>query len=105
MTLWWHQINRKAAGVPSRGGALRKTVFYCYFSIFLITTKKTKGGDKNQPKKPDLNQLIFITLIKTTTLAILNTIRQERRRFHKTWLDDASFCNWLVYTQIAHTLT
>ena len=34
-------------------------------------------------------------------MAILNTVRQERRRFLKTWLDDVRFCNWLVYTQIS----
>ena len=54
---------------PQPWRRIAQNSFLLLFFNFLIKTKKTKGGDKNQPKKPDLNQLIFITLIKTTTLA------------------------------------
>ena len=55
---------------------------------------------QNHSTIPDADRYRLLTSDGPKNVVILNTVRQERRRFLKTWLDDVRFCNWLVYTQI-----
>ena len=56
---------------------------------------------QNRSTIPDADRCRLPTSDGPKSVTILNTVRQERRRFHKTWLDDVRFCNWFVYTQIS----
>ena len=48
----------------------------------------------------DAERYRLFTLAGPRNVLLLDTIRQNRRKFLKSWLQDDRFSNWLVYTQL-----
>ena len=49
----------------------------------------------------DAERYRLLTSEGPRNVLILDTIRQNRRKFLKSWLQDDRFSNWLVYTQLS----
>ena len=49
----------------------------------------------------DAERYKLLTSVGPRNVLILDTIRQNRRKFLKSWLQDDRFSNWLVYTQLS----
>ena len=49
----------------------------------------------------DVERYRLLTSEGLRNVLLLDTIRQNRRKFLKSWLQDDRFSNWLVYTQLS----
>ena len=49
----------------------------------------------------DAERYKLLTSEGPRNVLLLDTIRQNRRKFLKSWLQDDRFSNWLVYTQLS----
>ena len=49
----------------------------------------------------DVERYRLLTSEGSRHVLLLDTIRKNRRKFLKSWLQDDKFSNWLVYTQLS----
>ena len=56
---------------------------------------------KHHSQLTDAERYRLLTSDGPKNVALLDTVRQSRHKFLKTWLVDGRFSSWLVYTQLS----